>query len=446
MPVPVRILVIEDSEPDTRLMMRELRNSGFDPTYQRVDTPEAMRSALENEQWDLVIADYNMPHFSGEDALKILQETCKDIPFFLVSGTVPAEIAIRMMVAGAQDYIIKQDIARLSPAVTRELRMAEVRQQARRSEEALRRSEANFRAIFDYTPAAVFAYDRQGIILQANPACEDLYELTRDQMVGRSMFETVTKSKDREEIEERLAYVFSGGSVENIEWKDVFPDGSVKWILTNITPVYGPDGKVAMGLSLNMDITQRKMSEERDRELERHKLEFYRRTIEAATGGRLVLCDRAEIERLIGPAIAVWEISKPQDLAPIRDAVASEAQALGMDPSRADRLILAVGEAATNAIKHAHGGTVSLHHEDDNLICVISDRGPGIAALNLPNVALTRGYSTAGTLGMGYKIMMSFADKIYLATGPDGTTVAIQISLKPTEEPEFNLGEAMGRL
>jgi PAS domain S-box-containing protein len=446
MATPIHVLVVEDSEPDALLMMRVLRNAGYEPACQRVDTPGAMRSALENDRWDLVIADYSMPHFSGEDALQILQETERDIPFILVSGTIPGEIAIRMMVAGAQDYVVKQDMARLAPAVTRELRMARIREEREQAMEALSRSESNFRAIFDYTPAAIFSYDKEGIMLQANAACEELYGIPRDEMIGRSIFKTVTRSRDTQEIQKRLSYVFSGGSMENIEWMNTHPDGTTKWVLTNITPVFGADGKVIMGLSLNVDITERKRAEQTERELEQHKLEFYRRTIEAATDGKLIISDPSEIEQIAGPPIASWEITDPADLAAVRDGVANVVKALGMDESTVDKLILVVGEAATNAIKHAGGGTVSLHRVDDDIICVVSDEGHGIAALNLPDVALTKGYSTVGTLGMGYKIMMSFANKIYLATGPEGTTVAIRMSLKPVKMPGFNLDRAISEM
>jgi anti-sigma regulatory factor (Ser/Thr protein kinase) len=85
----------------------------------------------------------------------------------------------------------------------------------------------------------------------------------------------------------------------------------------------------------------------------------------------------------------------------------------------------------TNVLKHAHGGKAKLYKTNDSLLLVISDRGPGIAAVNLPELALKRGYSTAESLGMGYKAMISLADKVYLATGPGGTTVGIEMKLHP---------------
>ena len=436
MSTPVNVLIVEDSEEDAILLIRQLRKADYDVTYERVETPEAMSAAMESRPWNIVIADYSMPHFNGEEALRLLRETGIDVPFILVSGTLPEEKAIEIMRAGAHDFILKGNLSRLAPAVTRELLMSEVRRERRNTEEALRTSEENFRAMFDYVPAAVFSYDRNGMILYANSECEQLFEIPPASLIGHSMFETLAKTKDRKEIEDRIAYVFSGGSVRNIEWVDVRPDGRQVYILTNVTPVCSPDGNVLMGLSLNIDITERKLAEQRENEMAAHKREFYRRTILAATEGKLEICDPEQIHKLAGPPIATpWEISSPEDTSNVRHAIADIAETFEMEDSQIYNLALCAGEAMTNAVKHASGGVVSLHEVSDSLLLIVADSGTGIAALNLPDVALTRGYSTAGTLGMGYKTMISLADRVYLSTGPGGTTVAIKMSLTPTENP-----------
>ena len=305
----------------------------------------------------------------------------------------------------------------------------------KQAEEALGRSEANFRTIFDYMPGATFAYDRHAVILQANPACERLVGFTREQMVGRSVFETFARLEDRQKREEVVARVFAGETVEGIEWQDVRADGTTVYVLTNSTPVYDPTGQVSMGLSLGVDVTERKLAEQRRRELEEHKRDFYRRTILAATEGKLVISEREEIEGIAGPPITSWDIKRAEDVGALRDAVSQLARSAGMEENRIFDLALAVGEATTNAFKHAGGGTASLHSLPEGLLFMVSDRGPGIEALTLPEVALVRGYSTAGSLGMGYKAILSVADKVYLATGPTGTTVAIEMRLRAAEMP-----------
>jgi anti-sigma regulatory factor (Ser/Thr protein kinase) len=134
----------------------------------------------------------------------------------------------------------------------------------------------------------------------------------------------------------------------------------------------------------------------------------------------------------------VWTITSAVDLAIVRDAVAEIARNLGMEEERIFDFMLCISEAATNTIKHADRGELTLHQCDDALLAVVSDRGPGIPALSLPEVALRRGFSTAVSLGMGYKAMISLADRVYLATGPQGTTVGIEMGLHaPAPQPAF---------
>src|SRR5574341_1217348 len=122
----LRILLVEDSEDDALLLLRELKRGGYEPRYERVETPDAMREALANREWDIVISDYVLPSFSGLAALEVLNESGLDLPFIIVSGNIGEDIAVGAMRAGAHDYIIKGNLARLVPAVERELRDAVV--------------------------------------------------------------------------------------------------------------------------------------------------------------------------------------------------------------------------------------------------------------------------------------------------------------------------------
>ena len=121
MSVPLRILIIDDSEDDTLLAARLLQQGGYDLTFQRVDSALQMRTALKDHSWDVIIADYSMPGFNGLDALNIYIEFGLDFPFIIVSGTIGEEIAVAAMKAGAHDYVMKDNLARLVPAIEREL-------------------------------------------------------------------------------------------------------------------------------------------------------------------------------------------------------------------------------------------------------------------------------------------------------------------------------------
>ena len=139
MPIPLRVLIVEDSEDDAKLLLMELRRSGWEPTHQRVDTAAAMATALREGVWDLIVADYAMPKFDGRAALALARERAEDLPFILVSGTVGEETAVEAMKAGANDYLFKGNLKRLGPAVVRELRESQVRREARQTDRELSR-------------------------------------------------------------------------------------------------------------------------------------------------------------------------------------------------------------------------------------------------------------------------------------------------------------------
>ncbi|PYV17883.1 MAG: hybrid sensor histidine kinase/response regulator, partial [Acidobacteria bacterium] len=138
MTIPLRVLLVEDSGDDADLLLHELRRGGYGPTFELVDTGEAMSAALDRQSWEVVIADYSMPRFSAPAALMLMKEKGLDLPFIIVSGTIGEAIAVAAMKSGAHDYLIKGQLARLVPAVERELREAEVRRARRRAEQALR--------------------------------------------------------------------------------------------------------------------------------------------------------------------------------------------------------------------------------------------------------------------------------------------------------------------
>ena len=136
---PLRVLVVEDSEDDTELLLHELRRGGYDLTHTRVDIAEMMNSELSEHKWDIVISDFSMPHFDAFAALELLHSTLQDIPFIIVSGTIGEDRAVTAMKLGAHDYILKGNLKRLVPAVERELREARSRQERRKADETIHR-------------------------------------------------------------------------------------------------------------------------------------------------------------------------------------------------------------------------------------------------------------------------------------------------------------------
>ena len=182
---PIRVLVIDDSEDDALLVIRELKNGGgFNPTYEQIDTSEAMSKALDNKSWDAILCDYSMPDFSASAALDLYHEKGLDIPFIIVSGAIADETAVAAMRAGAHDYIMKNNLARLSPAVDRELREAKIRQERRLATDNLRRSEEKYRTLFEDSRDAIYINDAKGDLIDFNQSTMDLFGYSKEELIG----------------------------------------------------------------------------------------------------------------------------------------------------------------------------------------------------------------------------------------------------------------------
>jgi two-component system, cell cycle sensor histidine kinase and response regulator CckA len=180
MSVPLRVLLIEDSDDDAELVVRTLRRGGYDLAYARVETAEAMRDALAHHAWDLVVSDYSMPQFSGPAALQLLQAVGMDLPFIIVSGTIGEETAVTAMKAGAHDFLMKGNLTRLIPAVERELREAAERRERRRAE-------ARFAGVLHATVEAIIAVDQEQRIVLFNASAERIFGYTATEAHGHPL-------------------------------------------------------------------------------------------------------------------------------------------------------------------------------------------------------------------------------------------------------------------
>ncbi len=179
----LRILVVEDSEFDARIMVNVLR-AGYETSFKRVDNAVPLRDALRDETWDVILADYNLPEFNALAALEVAQQSGLDIPFIIVSGGIGEDIAVAAMKAGAHDYVMKGNLARLVPAVDRELREAANRRERRAVEQAMAESELRYRQLWTSCPDAVLLADVSAKIIFCNPSVEGVFGYTPDELVG----------------------------------------------------------------------------------------------------------------------------------------------------------------------------------------------------------------------------------------------------------------------
>ena len=187
MKLPLRVLVVEDSEFDAQIMITILRKGGYDVTSSRVENAEALRTALKEQMWHLILADYNLPTFSAPAALEVLKETGLDLPFIIVSGGIGEDIAVASMKAGAHDYLMKGNLQRLAPAVDRELREAANRSSQREAKKAVIESELRYRLLWETCPDAVVLVDPDGCIRFANPAVKDVFGYTVEEVIGQQL-------------------------------------------------------------------------------------------------------------------------------------------------------------------------------------------------------------------------------------------------------------------
>ena len=275
MGIPLRVLIVEDSEDDTTLVLRVLRRGGYDPTSERVDTAETMCAALEERAWDIVISDYTMPRFSARAALAIVREREPDLPFIIVSGTIGEATAVEAMKAGAHDYLMKNNLPRLVPAVERELREAEVRRERRRAEEALRQEHDLLDRIMETSPAGITMVDRGGMITFANAQAERVLGLSKDEITQRTYNSPAWKITDYEGNpfpDEYLPFrrvMTTGQPVYDVRYAIEWPDGKRVLLSVNAAPLLDESGQVDGMVSTIEDITEQVHAERRLRESER---------------------------------------------------------------------------------------------------------------------------------------------------------------------------------
>ncbi len=256
---PLRVLIVEDSEDDTQLLLHELRRGGYDPMHERVDSAAAMEQALAGQQWDMVIADYGIPNFNSMAALALLKERGLDLPFIIVSGAITEETAVATMKAGAHDYLLKGNLKRLIPAIERELREAKSRRERRRAEEALRESEKRLQAILDNSPAIIFLKNTEGRYLYVNPQFAKLTPLTREQILGKTDDEIFLPAQAAAFRADDLKVLQAGVALEFEEVADQ-QDGPHTSIVSKF-PLRNAEGKVYAICAIATDITERKSLE-----------------------------------------------------------------------------------------------------------------------------------------------------------------------------------------
>ena len=187
----LRVLMVEDSEDDAVLTIRELKKGGYDPAYEMVETAAAMQKALKDKQWDIILCDYSLPKLNAPSAIALLKKANIGIPIIIVSRTISEDVAAECMRLGAHDYVMKDNLSRLCPAIARELDEVEVKKQQKDTEEKLRHEEQRFRTFVENSPDIIAILDRKGIITYENKALERCLGLKIEERLGGSIFDRI---------------------------------------------------------------------------------------------------------------------------------------------------------------------------------------------------------------------------------------------------------------
>jgi PAS domain S-box-containing protein len=253
----MQILIVEDSINDALLLLAELRQNGYTVVHRCVDSQEDFLDALQTHAWDAIISDYCLPHFSGPEALRLLRERDQVTPFVMVSGVYGEEHAVAVMRAGANDYIIKNNLSRLVPALEREWDAAQIRRQQKRAEAAMQ----HFTAIIQSSEDAIYSKTLDSHILSWNPAAEHLFGYKAHEMIGRSIVKLFPLSH-RDEMLDTLASVRRGETVSLRNTARVHQNGDIVPVSVIVSPIKNSQGEIIGASGIARDTRQERRFEQ----------------------------------------------------------------------------------------------------------------------------------------------------------------------------------------
>lgn len=492
-PRRLRVLVVEDSPDDYELVLTALRRGGYVPVAQRVDNETAMAAALAVDGWDVVLCDHRLPRFSSRQALITLKRSHRNVPFLIVSGAIGEDAAAEAMHAGADDYVLKDRLVRLVPAIQRSLDAAEARREHRLAERALRESEARFRAIASNIPGMVFQmhYEPAGgapFFTYASGGASEIFGIAAEEFLasGELLFELLadggtetlraaleTAARDAAAMRWEGAGIYRGAARR---WLQVSAsprvvDGTTVWdgLVTDVTPLKAAQEELETSREELRALTAHL---EQAKERERARIA---REIHDDIGGTLtgLKADLTWLRRRLGSDGAVAE--KLSDMGMLLDATMAtsvriardlrppildfgflaalqwqaqdfqrrigtscrfntDATELDLDSTRATAVFRIFQELLTNIAKHAHAEAVEVQvaiaHAE--LRIDVIDNGVGFEHADL------RKPGSYGVRGMSERARELGGQLTLARRAPRGTHAALRVPLQDHEEVSWS--------
>lgn len=288
---PLRVLIVEDSEDDAALVERELRRGGYEPTTKRVETAKAMSAELNRQEWDIVISDYVLPSFSGPKALNLLKKAGVDLPFIIISGKIGEDTAVEAMRAGAHDYIMKDKLTRLIPAIQRELEEAAVRRARKLAEEALQRQAQ----IIDQIHDSVISTDLDGNVTSWNKGAERIFGYPAGEALGKHI-SFVYPEDQHEFLEQEVIRPLKKKGEHEVEARMRRKSGEDFYANLSLSLLRDGEGSAVGMIGYSLDITQRKQAEEMLRQTT-EQLEIEREALERKNVALREILDQIDAEK-----------------------------------------------------------------------------------------------------------------------------------------------------
>lgn len=262
----LRALMIEDSKYDTELLLRELSMAGFNVQWRRVDNSESFRQSLSEQQWDIILSDHHMPMFSSTEALEILKDSELDIPFIIVSGEIGEEAAIDAMRSGCQDYVMKDNLSRLVPAIQRELREAGIRRVRRSVERQLFLEKELFAVTVRSIGDGVIIVDPSGEVVFLNAIAEELTGWPQAEAVGSSVSSVfhILDAPSRTAQQNLFEQVVESGQVLQLDRNSLLVSriGTELYVSASIAPIVAESGNHLGVVVVFRDVTAMRHAEE----------------------------------------------------------------------------------------------------------------------------------------------------------------------------------------